>query len=186
MSLIPIQMIFINVLAVLVLCVALYTDLRYHKIPNKLTLPAIVGGLLLSTIFSGFEGLLFSLKGLALGIGVFLIPFAMGGLGGGDVKLMGAIGALKGWSFALHAALFTALWGGVIALLAIIICRRFKVLRDFGVGLGLFIRTGGRAGAAVMLPNKDTPENERLAVPYGIAIFAGTITAYFISLPIPG
>ncbi|MBV1770150.1 MAG: A24 family peptidase, partial [Candidatus Desulforudis sp.] len=84
-----------------------------------------------------------SLQGFPLGVAIFVIPFAMGGIGGGDVKLMGAIGALKGWAFTLEAALLTAVWGGVIALLAIVITHRPTALRDLGKGLGFFVLTRG-------------------------------------------
>lgn len=167
---------------VLLVFLAVIWDVRTHKIPNKLTFTAVAVGIGLNAWEAGLAGFVFSIQGLALGVGMFLIPFALGGMGGGDVKLLGAIGAFKGWSFVLHAALLTALWGGVIALLAIVITRRFKVLRDFGIGLGLFIRTSGRVGMKAMLPHESVSEKERLAVPYGIAIFAGTLSAYFIQL----
>lgn len=171
---------------VVVITLAVIWDVRTHKIPNWLTFTAIAIGAVFNLWQSGFSGLVVSLQGLLVGLAVFLIPFALGGMGGGDVKLMGAIGALKGWAFVLHAALFAALWGGVIALLAIVVTRRFMVLRDFGIGLGLFIRTSGMVGMQSMVSNKSISEKERLAVPYAIAIFAGTISAYFVKLPIPG
>lgn len=176
----------IDTALVVVITLAVIWDVRMHKIPNWLTFTAIAAGAGLNVWQAGFGGLVVSLQGLLVGLAVFLIPFVLGGMGGGDVKLIGAIGALKGWAFVLHAALFTALWGGLIALLAIIVTRRFKVLRDFGMGLGLFFQTSGSIGLKAIFPHESATEEEKLAVPYGIAIFAGTVTAYFINLRIPG
>ncbi len=174
----------IDIFLIIVILAALAWDLKSQKIPNKLTLPAVVVGVFYNTLVHGWDGVLFSVFGLLVGLGIFMVPFMLGGIGGGDVKLMGAIGALKGWEFVLSAGLLTALLGGVIALMAIVITRRFKVLRDFGVGLGLFVMTRGRIGSRVMLPGPESAAAERLVVPYGIAIFAGTIAAYFVALPL--
>ncbi len=176
----------IDLFLVALILAALAFDLKYQRIPNKLTLPTILIGLFYGSFQFGLEGFIGNLQGLLLGIGVFLIPFMFGGMGGGDLKLMGAIGALKGLAFVLEAALFTAIWGGVIALLAITISRRLWILRNFGVGLRLFVMTGGHAGAQVMLPDAKADGEDRLAVPYGVAIFAGTVSAYFMDLKIAG
>ncbi|MBE0466415.1 MAG: prepilin peptidase [Candidatus Desulforudis sp.] len=180
----------IDIAVVALVALAVVWDIRIHKIPNWLTFTAVAAGVGLNMWQAGFSGLVVSLQGLLVGLAVFLIPFVLGGMGGGDVKLIGAIGALKGWVFVLHVALFTALWGGVIALLAVVITKQFKVLHDFGIGLGLFVWTSGKIGVESMLPHeKSVSENQRLVVPYGIAIFAGTISAYFVNfvnVKIPG
>src|SRR5262249_21389798 len=89
-------------------------DVRTRRIPNLLCALAVVVGVLLNTVQSGTDGLLASMEGMLAAIAVLLFPFSMGGIGGGDVKMMGAIGALLG----LHAglmALFAGLaFGGVI------------------------------------------------------------------------
>ncbi|HPZ64409.1 MAG TPA: prepilin peptidase, partial [Bacillota bacterium] len=81
---------------ILLLMGAVYFDLTRRRIPNYLTIPAMVWGLLSYAVDSGWTGLWESLLGLLAGIGIFVIPFLLGGMGGGDVKLMGAIGALTG------------------------------------------------------------------------------------------
>lgn len=177
---------FIDILLIVLILAAVAWDLKCQKIPNKLTLPAVFVGIFYHTYTGGPEGLAFSALGLLVGLAFFMIPFILGGIGGGDVKLMGAIGALKGWVFVLSAGLLTAVLGGVIALIAIVITKRFKLLRDFGVGLGLFVMTRGKVGSRVMLPGPETAAADRLAVPYGVAIFTGTVAAYFWALPLPG
>lgn len=89
-----------------------------------LTYPTIFISLFCHLIMSGFNGLLFSLGGLTLGIAIFLIPYLMGGMGAGDVKLMGAVGAVIGPKGVFIAFLMTAIIGGFYALVLLIIQRR--------------------------------------------------------------
>src|SRR5437773_10812022 len=76
------------------LCVI--ADVRTRRIPNAISGSAMLLGITLNTAYMGTAGLLDSLAGLGVTVGVLLWPFAMGGIGGGDVKMMGAIGALLG------------------------------------------------------------------------------------------
>jgi len=170
-----------------VLGLALFFDLGGKRIPNFITFPAILWGLISYTVFSGGDGLLFSLGGLLLGAAVFFIPFAMGGMGGGDVKLMGAVGALQGWQFVLSAAILTALFGGVMALVYLVWTRRlwkvFKkmlgaVAAPFLTRLYYLLCLESLNRAAVNLENQRTWEtagNTPSTLPYGAAIAAGTL-----------
>ncbi len=100
---------------------ALYTDLTRRIIPNRLILVGIVAGFLLNAILQGPQaGLLFSVQGLLLGVGLLFIPFALGGLGAGDVKLLGLVGALKGAGFVFHVFIAAALLGGILSLAALL------------------------------------------------------------------
>jgi prepilin peptidase CpaA len=63
----------------------------------------------------GWTGVLHSLFGAAIGFGVFLIFYLLGGMGGGDIKLMAGFGALLGDGRIVPAALLTAMTGGVMA-----------------------------------------------------------------------
>src|SRR5690554_6275886 len=92
---------FFTILLFLLLVMSVYHDYRTQKIPNKITVPAIVAGVVLSTTYYGFSGLKASLIGFLVGFLIFLIPFIMGGMGAGDVKLMAAIGAVMGVKFVL-------------------------------------------------------------------------------------
>ena len=76
--------------------VAVVTDLRSFKIYNALTLPLVVWGLAYHGINAGFAGLADSAAGMAVGFGVFFVVFLLGGMGGGDVKLMAGVGAWLG------------------------------------------------------------------------------------------
>lgn len=76
--------------------VCLVMDLRSRRIPNWLTVPALVLGLAAHTVMGGWSGLQFSLLGFATGFAVLFVLWLMGGGGGGDVKMMSALGAWLG------------------------------------------------------------------------------------------
>lgn len=76
--------------------VAAITDLRTRKIPNWLTVPACVAGIAFHLVTGGLSGLGVALGGFAVGFGLLLVLWLIGGGGAGDVKLMGALGAWLG------------------------------------------------------------------------------------------
>ena len=102
-------------LAVAAACVCACADLRTKKIPNQLTLPAAVAGMVINLIFGGFGGLLTSILGLTAGFACITLWF-LGGLKAGDVKLYMAVGALGGWRYAMNAIMYSILIGGGVAL----------------------------------------------------------------------
>jgi prepilin peptidase CpaA len=104
-----------SVLAVALL-VATYTDLRDGKIYNKLTFPCILLGFLLNTLFGGLSGSWQSACGVGVSVIVAVALAACLGpaFGGGDLKLIAAVGALRGPEFVLWTVLFSALAGGVL------------------------------------------------------------------------
>lgn len=177
---------FLDVVTIFTVGLAAFIDARTRRIPNWLTLVLVAAVILGGFLFFALQGnwqegwnwLKSSGKGWLVGIGIFLIPFMLGGMGGGDVKLLGAVGALKGVSFVIETALFGALWGGVLALVAILFKKQPGILKRFGFGLKLFAITGGQAGKEFMLPDENVNEKEKLYVPYGVAIFFGMLTAY--------
>jgi prepilin peptidase CpaA len=93
------------------------TDTFKSKIPNLLNACLLVAGITISTVTLGLQGFLLSLAGLGLGIGLLIIPYLMGGMGAGDVKALGALGALIGPYDLLHVFIYIAFFGGGIALL---------------------------------------------------------------------
>lgn len=159
-----------DVLLVALCAAASYTDLRSRKIPDLLTLPAMVVALVLGFVGAGLPGLLGAATGLLVcGMVLGLVALA-GGMGGGDVKLMAAVGALLGVPDCLWGLLYAALLGGALA-----------------IGMALFRGDLGRAlknigswvwGLARMA--KERPalgEGAPLYVPYGVAIALGALWA---------
>jgi len=124
------QQIIISVAAGGMIVIALYTDLRWRRIPNGLTVTAAACAFFCHVLAGGVQdGGLFALKGLLAGIGLFLVPFLLGAMGGGDVKLFGALGAWLGLGGILTVALFAAVAGGVMALTILLARGGFGRLR---------------------------------------------------------
>jgi prepilin peptidase CpaA len=120
-------------------------------------------------VTSGYEGFLYSGKGFLVGLGLLLIPYLLGGMGAGDVKLMAAIGALMGTGFVFYSFIYTALIGGIIALLLIFKTRGFKItLKSAFFNLLLF-----RSNLGSMVLAKD--KQSSISFPYGVAITLGTL-----------
>src|SRR5437773_1063833 len=91
-------------------------DVRTRRIRNELTLPLIIAGVLQSFWSMHTVAPKSALAGLAVGFGLTFIMFAMGAIGGGDVKLMAAVGAWVGPFAALQVFVAAALAGSVVVL----------------------------------------------------------------------
>ena len=103
-------------LIILVGLAAMIEDLGWRRISNWTSGGAVVAGLIVHGTEKGWAGVWHSLLGTLIGFGVFLIFYLMGGMGGGDVKLMAGFGALLGDRQILAAALLAAASGGIMAL----------------------------------------------------------------------
>ena len=161
----------VDMILVIIIGVSLYTDLVERKIYNKVTLPAIAAGVVLNSAVNGTSGLKLSLCGLVVGMAVFFLPYLTGGIAAGDVKLMAAVGALKGPTFVFYSALAAGLAGGVMALMFVLY--RGKLLNTLR-GIVNNIVVAGLGG----LPHKTTIDDGGdwvEGIPYGAAIFLGVI-----------
>ena len=133
-------------------------------------------GFVIHFLSFGIGGVFVSLKGLFIGFGLMFIPFALGGIGAGDVKIIMAIGALKGGSFVFQATILTFLAGGVIAVV-ILIKRRIlfstikEILTNFSI---LFL---GKFKPSFI---EGVNQSSKVTFPYGIAIFIGTIATLMV------
>ncbi|MRH44310.1 prepilin peptidase [Aquibacillus halophilus] len=156
----------------LVILISLITDLKDKKILNIVTFPAMIFGLSYYLFNQGWDGLLFSGLGFLVGLMVFLIPYLLGGMGAGDVKLMAAIGALTGASFVFYSALITSIIGGFIAIVLIIKRRGIT----FSIKSLFFSIPFLSSNLGSMIVN--SKDNSSISFPYGIAIFFGTIITF--------
>lgn len=104
------------VVAVVIGLAAVAEDLWRRQISNWTSGLALLSGLAVQGAQHGWSGLWAGLLGCAAGFGVFLVFYLLGGMGGGDVKLMAGFGALLGVSRLVEAALWTAGVGGVLAI----------------------------------------------------------------------
>lgn len=103
-------------IAILVGLAAVIDDLKRRQIANWIPVSALAGGLGWQVVSYGWAGWLYGLGGAAAGGAVFLVFYLLGGMGGGDVKLMAGFGALLGPGRLVEAALWTAGIGGLLAL----------------------------------------------------------------------
>jgi prepilin peptidase CpaA len=104
-------------LAAAVSIAAITVDIRHRQIPNALSAALLLIGILSAGLSRGWEGLADGMLGAALAFAVFLIPYLLGGMGGGDVKLMAGFGALTGAQGVLPALLLVAVAGAVTSVL---------------------------------------------------------------------
>ena len=95
-----------------ILAVAVYGDVRSHRISNTLSLLGLITGLALQLLGSGLHGLTSGLLGAGVGLACFAPFYLLRAMGAGDVKLLAAVGAFLGPQGALYAALFSLLAGG--------------------------------------------------------------------------
>jgi prepilin peptidase CpaA len=103
-------------IAILVGLAATVSDLARREIPNWIPAAALASGFAWQMGRNGWIGAWYALAGAAVGFAVFLIFYLLGGMGGGDVKLMAGFGSLLGTGRMLEAALWTAGVGGLLAI----------------------------------------------------------------------
>ncbi len=109
--------------ALAVATVGAVSDVRNRKIPNQLTYSGLLAGLALRGIIAGWPALRAGLEGVFVTGAIFAFLFLLGGVGGGDVKLMASVAAWAGMPQALHVLLAAAIMGGVLAV-GYLCCRR--------------------------------------------------------------
>ena len=100
---------------------AVASDLRFHRIPNLLTFPALLAALLASPWAGATSGPLEAVLGAALGFALLIGPYALGGMGAGDVKALMVLGAWIGPEATLGAAAWAVIAGGAFALIMLVL-----------------------------------------------------------------
>lgn len=159
-----------QILVVLFIVCCIYTDLTQRKIPNKLTFPFAIIGVISNIIFDGFNGLLGALMGMLIGFFILFIPFVLKGMYAGDVKMLMAIGAMNGWVFVIGTALYMAIIGGIISLGILIRHRKLglclRKIKYYLLRLIFFNQVEAWEGEETL---------EKIYIPYGLAIGLGAI-----------
>lgn len=161
---------------VIVALVAAICDIRTHRIPNVLTFGAAAVGMAFSVWQHGLPGLGWSAAGWLTAVALFFPFFALRGIGAGDVKLLGALGAWLGPWNALYLAALTAIAGGVMALA--IVCLQSSArhtLRNVWLMFTTWRVIGVRPIPGLTL---ETSRGPKLA--YAIPIAAGALTTLWL------
>lgn len=163
------------ILLPVILIVASWIDIKQHRIPNMLTFSALVAGFSLQLLLQGWDGLTYSLSGLAVGF-LILMPFYLkGGMGAGDVKLMAAVGAFLGFENVLLAVGLSLFVGSIMGIFLLIILGGIKAaMQRYFTTLKHLVYT-----SSIDLSYIPPPPDEAAAVkfPYASAICVGTIAA---------
>jgi prepilin peptidase CpaA len=146
---------------------ATYTDLKSRRIANWLTFGAAGAALLARLIMGGPHVLLDGIVGWAAGTGLLLIPFILGWMGAGDVKLLAAFGAIGGLDFVVQSALYGCILGGLLAVFYLI--REHKL---WFVLSNLFIYIRHPLGSVLQT---------RRRMPFGPALAAGAAISMVIA-----
>lgn len=178
-----------NMLVLMLVGASGFFDAKERKIPNKITFTGIIVGVIINLVTGGWTGLLLSIGGMSVGLAIFFIPFVMGGMGAGDVKLMGAIGALMGWQFSLLTALYSALVGGGMVIVYLLYTGKLrdyfkKILLFFIQLLFHFLNQLGNSEKIEHLHQrfvKNGQEYKKIYIPYGVAIAGGAILVLIAS-----
>jgi len=152
------------------LILACAIDTLKSKIPNLLNAGLALAGLALFFYHDGWTGLLTSLLGMTLGLGLLLLPWLMGGMGAGDVKALGALGAVLGPEHVFHVFLYMGLYGGMLAILHYLFARNIKAKAV--EWMDSFKATVLTKDPGMLVPAKTEP----LRFPYAAAIAFGYYT----------
>jgi prepilin peptidase CpaA len=160
----------------LISLVACVTDLRTRRIPNLLTFSAALAGLAFQIGNGGLSGGLLAGGGWLTGLALFLPVFALGGMGGGDVKLLAALGAWLGPYETLYLALYSAVAGGALAL---VVAFGRGYLRTALANIVAMLRFWQSAGLRPVPDlTLDTPTAPRLA--YAVPMLVGTVATLWL------
>ncbi|QDU14891.1 Type IV leader peptidase family protein [Gimesia maris] len=161
----------------IVLIYAAYIDGKELRVPNWITYPMVLSGLIYMTWTGGPAGLGWGLLGMVVGLATLLPLYSVGGMGAGDVKLMAGIGAWLGVKITFYAFCVTTVVGAVMAVAMVLYRKKFYK----------------HLGQAIMILDewrsvKNPRELSRIAkerkptmflLPYGIPICIGSIAYFF-------
>jgi len=159
---------------------AAISDLRTRRIPNRLTFPVLLTGLVWAVWTNGMTGLAEAAGACFVVSLPFVLLFLFGNGGAGDAKLMGAIGAWLGWSQGITVLFCVVIAGIVLSVIKAATRGRLKsVLRNVFISVYNFILfiLFHRANHNVIGQGNIIVEPSGLVIPYGTAIFAGVCAA---------
>jgi prepilin peptidase CpaA len=164
----------IDLAIISVTLIAVFFDLKIRRIPNWL----IGVGALLGVVINGLAGvnqLFQSIAGFVVAIVVLLLPFALGWIGAGDVKLFGVIGALLGLRWLPRVFFYSALVAGLIAGWYLISSLSGRVrFKELWWDVKLTLLSMGQ-----VTPEPVHKRTNGGSVPWGVAFSVGTIIAYY-------
>jgi len=167
------QFIWILTLALTILAALL--DWRSRRIPNWLTVPGLLSGVVVHALIAGWPGALFALKGAGLALILLLPLVALRALGAGDWKLMGAVGAFVGWQMFLFVLLGSIFASGIMAIVQVYRTGRvMETLKNMVTLVRGFFTFGLKKNPQISLDNP-----RLLKLPFGVAVAAATLVCFY-------
>ena len=159
----------------ILLCIVF--DVRTRRIPNPLSASAMLVGVATNFVYFGFPGLRASITGFVVTVGVLLLPFALGGIGGGDVKMMAAVGTLLGPLPAMVALMIGTILGG--AIMVVHLARLGRLREKLAATRTVFMAAVATGSLAPLkLAANDA---EAVSLPYTIPLGLGAIAVIVMS-----
>lgn len=156
--------------------IAAVVDVRFKRIPNFVTVPAAVLGLLYHSFAPNGMGVLMAVSGFAVGFALLLLPWLLGGGGMGDVKLLAALGAMLGPWMILGAFAISAVMAGLIAL---------AVVTGSALNSGVtttkrrYLVAGGHGGSGETTGNR-RPRRRTLPFAVPVALGSWMVIGWFV------
>lgn len=165
-----------GVLFTVLLSAACVSDIRSRRIPNRLVGVLAVAGIIFSAVASeSWLAMGGAVLGIALGFAIWVVFYAVGVLGAGDVKLAAAAGAWLGVGGIWRASLVAAVAGGI---LAVFMLARERRMRDAFSRIGMSVSTGSLAMLRATADDQPVTGSPRgRPMPYGVALAVGALVA---------
>jgi prepilin peptidase CpaA len=160
----------IRVTLSLILVTAAVTDLRWRRIPNWLTLPALPVGLIAQAVYG--EGFLQGLLGALGGFAALFVLFAIGAGGGGDVKLFTVVGSFVGFHNLGVVFVLVAIIGGIAGMITAL--RAGALTRVLKNSL-MIVASLGRGRWAEFRERSDLNKPGAMRLAYGAVIALGAL-----------
>jgi len=148
---------------------AAFTDLRQRRIPNFVTVPAALLGLLFHSLLPSGEGWWFSLAGFAVGAVLLVLPYLLGGGGMGDIKLLAALGSWLGPFWILVAFATGTVCGAILTLICLVSGRSLEELLGISQGAHDDVKKPTQPRAIKALPFRS-----KRALPFAVPLAMGT------------
>jgi prepilin peptidase CpaA len=163
-------------MAVVVATLACVSDLRTRRIPNALTFGAAIAAVAAHGATAGTEGVMTGASGWLVGVALFFPLFALGGMGAGDVKLLGAIGAWLGPLTVFHVGMYSSMAGGILAVAVALKAGYLRQAFRNLWGLVCYWKTVGlKPAPGLTLEQDKTPK-----LAYAVPVLAGLVVTLWL------
>ncbi|MBI5087237.1 MAG: prepilin peptidase [Acidobacteria bacterium] len=157
---------------------AAFHDARSRKIPNTVAVAGFLGGIAAHLHLFGLAGLRPALLGFAAAFALYFVLYLLHAMGAGDVKLMGAVGAIAGFRAWILVLLATLIIGAVAALIMAVSKGR---LRSTLWNVGYLIRELASFRAPWLAHEQlDVKHESTLRLPHGLSIAAGAMVSLML------